>query len=160
MGPQHMGLFGTHKATKGSVEEVAGMISTYFKSRGLNPNHQELKSSEGCGWWMKQGSAKVYIFVQDAAGGPVLRLTSPLVFIPKENQEAFFRRLLDINCNLSSCALATHGDVVLVVAQRPTLGLNQEEVDELAWSVAYVADLLDEELSGQFKAQMYSDDHA
>lgn len=108
---------------------------------------------------MKQGSAKIYLFVQDAAGGPVLRLTSPLVFIPSENREAFFRRLLDVNCNMSSCALATHGDVVLVVAQRPTLGLIQEEVDELAWSVAYVADLLDQQLAEEFKAQMYSDDH-
>lgn len=155
-----MGLFGTHKATKGSVEEVAGMISTYFKNRGLNPDHQELKSSEGCGWWMKQGSAKVYLFVQDAASGTVLRITSPLVFIPKDNREAFFRKLLDVNCNMSSCALATHGEVVLVVAQRPTLGLSQEEVDELAWSVAYVADLLDQQLSEEFGAQMYSEDHS
>ena len=45
--------------------------------------------------------------------------------------EGFFRRLLDINTNLTSCALATHGEIVLIVSQRSTLALVQEELDEL-----------------------------
>ena len=154
-----MGLFGTQKASRGCIDEVASMIAHYFKSRGMDPRQQELKAAEGCGWWLKQGTAKVYIFVQDAPGGPVLRLTSPLVYLPESNRESFYRKLLDINCNLNSCALAAHDNVVLVVAQRPTQGLIQEEVDELAWSVAYVADLLDHELAQEFGCKMYSEDH-
>jgi hypothetical protein len=80
------------------------------------------------------------------------------VFVPENNREAFFHRLLDINTNLTSCALATHGNIVLVVCQRQTLGLFQEELDELVWNVAYVADLLDNKLADEFKARMYSED--
>jgi hypothetical protein len=63
-----------------------------------------------------------------------------------------------LNANLSSCALATHENIVLVVAQRPTLGLVQEELDELVWNVAYVADLLDNKLADEFQCRMYSED--
>jgi hypothetical protein len=89
--------------------------------------------------------------------GAVLRISSPLVFIPKNNREAFYRRLLDINTNLSNCALATHEDTVLVVYQRATLGLDPEELDELVWNAAYVADLLDNKLSEEYGAPMYSE---
>ncbi|HEY9714028.1 MAG TPA: YbjN domain-containing protein, partial [Chroococcales cyanobacterium] len=99
----------------------------------------------------------VYIFVQDSPNGAVLRITSPLVYLPKQNREAFFKHLLDINTNLTSCALSTHGDIVLVVAQRPTLGLTQDEVDELVWNAAYIADMLDNKLADEFGARMYAE---
>lgn len=152
-----MGLFGTHKVNKGECPDALGMVENYFRQRGLSPTDHELAGSDGCGWWLTEGSAKVYIFVQDSPNGAVLRITSPLVYLPKHNLEAFYRRLLDINTNLTSCALGTHGDVVLVVAQRPTAGLVQEELDELVWNTAYIADLLDNRLSEEFNAPMYSE---
>jgi hypothetical protein len=152
-----MGLFGTHKVNQGQCSDALSMIETYFRHRGLSPADHELTGSEGCGWWLKEGSAKVYVFVQDSPNGAVLRITSPLVYLPKRNLEAFYRRLLDINTNLTSCALATHGDIVLVVAQRPTAGLVQDELDELVWNTAYIADLLDNKLCEEFGAPMYSE---
>lgn len=150
-----MGLFGAKKASHGTIHEVANMVERYFRGRGLDPDAHQLEGAEGYGWWLTEGSARIYVFVQDTATGPVLRLTSPLVHLPEENREAFYRHLLDINTDLSSCALSTHEDVVLVVAQRPTAGLTQEEVDSLAWNVAYVADTLDNKLADQFHARMY-----
>ncbi len=111
--------------------------------------------SQGTGWWLAQGTAKVYIFVQNTQSGPVLRITSAILRLPAKNVEAFYRRLLDINTELTNCALATHENVVLVVAQRPTLGLEQEELDSIVWNVAYVADYLDQKLSVEFGAPMY-----
>lgn len=152
-----MGLFGTHKVSKGLADEAVTMVETYFQLRNLDAQDHKLSGSDGYGWWLTEGSAKIYIFVQDAPNGAVLRITSPLVFVPPHNKEAFFHRLLDINTNLTSCALAIHGDVVLVVCQRPTTGLVQEELDELVWNVAFVADLLDNKLADEFKAKMYSE---
>lgn len=151
-----MGIFGTQKASKGSIEQVAEMIESYFHRRQLDPKQQELPGAEGYGWWLTEGSAKIYIFVQDTASGPVLRITSPLVYIPESNRETFYRKLLDVNANLSSCSLATHENIVLVVAQRPTLALDQEELDALVWNVAFVADLLDDQLATEFKTRHYS----
>ena len=151
-----MTLFGAEKASKGTVDEVAHMIEKYFRGRGQDPHQQQLPGAEGYGWWLTEGSAKIYVFVQETESGPVLRVTSPLVHIPEQNREAFYRKLLDMNSGLSSCALGTHEDVVLVVAQRPTLALDQEELDALVWNVAFVADLLDDRLATEFGAKLYS----
>lgn len=150
-----MGIFGTTKASKGTVDEVGSMIEQYFRKRHLDPQDQQIEGAEGYGWWLTEGSAKVYIFVQETPTGPVLRITSPLVKVPDANKESFYRRLLDINSDLSGCAMATYQDVVLCVAQRPTLALDQEELDALVWNVAYVADLLDNKLAQEFNAPMY-----
>jgi hypothetical protein len=155
-----MGLFNTHHASKGTVPEVVEMVETYYRHRGLNPEDHRLHDSQDVGWWLREGSAEVFIIIQNSQdnSGAVLRISSPLVFVPTENREIFYRRLLDINSNLSSCALATFGEVVFVVAQRPTHGMVQEELDELVWNAAYVADLLDNKLSEEFGARMYSQD--
>lgn len=150
-----MTLFGAQKVSGTTLEEVAGLIQNYFKGRGLDHHKQEIPGSEGCGWWLVEGSAKVYIFIQDSAAGPVLRITSPIVFLPAENLEQFYRRLLDLNSNLASCHLATYDNYVLVLTQRQTTGITQEEVDSMVWNVAYVADLLDDKLAAEFGTQLY-----
>jgi hypothetical protein len=153
-----MGLFGAQRVSRGLCDEAVAMVETYFRNRGFEPSEHELSGSDAASWWLTEGSAKIYIFIQDSPNGAVLRITSPLVFLPDRNLEAFFRRLLDINTNLTSCALATHNDIVLIVSQRPTLGMTQEELDELVWNTAYVADLLDDKLSEEFGARMYCEE--
>lgn len=153
-----MGLFGTQRVSKGLAEDTVEMVQNYFKKRNLDSAAHELQGSEGWGWWLQEGSAKIYVFVQDSPNGAVLRITSPLVYLPAGPRENMYRKLLDLNSNLSSCALSTHGDLVLVVAQRPTIGLIQEELDELVWNIAYVADLLDNKLADEFGCQMVGED--
>jgi len=156
-GSKKMSLFGTNKVSKGFANEAADMVQLFFRHRDMDPRKHELTGSEGFGWWLTEGSAKIYIFVQDSPNGALLRITSPIVFLPQENKEVFYRKLLDLNTNLTNCALSTHENVVLVVVQRPTLGLTQEELDEQVWNVAYVADLLDNKLADEFGAQLYSE---
>jgi hypothetical protein len=153
-----VGLFNSSKISKGTVEETMAMVETYYRHRGLNPDQHRMGAREEIAWWLREGSAEVFIVIQEGQEGSdaVLRISSPLVFIPPTNKESFYRRLLDINSNLTSCALATFNDVVLVVSQRPTAGLVQEELDELVWNAAYVADLLDTRLSEEFGAKLYS----
>ncbi|MBS1990714.1 MAG: YbjN domain-containing protein [Cyanobacteria bacterium SZAS LIN-3] len=150
-----MGLFGTEKHA-GLTSQAKAMVEAYFSRRNLDPHQHELKDAAGMGWWLVEGSAKIYIYLLDNYQGATLRITSPIVQVPEKNLEAFYRHLLDINGTLSSCALSTHENLVLVVAQRPTFGLVQEELDDLVWHVAYVADQLDNKLADQFGCRMYS----
>lgn len=154
-----MELFSS-RISKGTVAEAAKMIDAYYASRGLKADEFRLnvQTANEMGWWLKEGSADLYIVIQesDNDGGAVLRISSPLVFAPQHNREIFYRRLLDINCNLTGCALATHDNIVLVIAQRHTLGLVQEELDELVWNTAFVADLLDDKLAKEFNVPLHS----
>jgi len=151
-----MGLFGTEKYSHGLTSEAKTMVEAYFTRRNLDAHEHALKDAQGLGWWLLEGSAKIYIYVTEANQGATLRITSPIVELPKTNLEGFYRHLLDLNGSLSSCALSTHENIVLVVAQRPTFGLVQEELDDLVWHVAYVADQLDNKLAEQFGCRMYS----
>jgi hypothetical protein len=151
-------LFGHHKISNGTLNEAVNMVETYFRHRGLDANDFKLPSGNEFGWWIKEGSAQVYIIVQEGNEElrTVLRISSPLVYIPGNNREQFYRHLLELN-NLSFCSLSIYNDLVLVVSQRPTLGLSQEEMDELVWNAAYVADLLDNKLAQNFGAKLFSE---
>lgn len=151
-----MSIIGAQKVSGNTVQEVAQLVQNYFACRNLDPKKQEIADSEGCGWWLTEGSARVNIFIQDSPAGPELRITSPIVFIPDTNREAFYRRLLDLNINLATCHLATCENHVLVLAQRHAAGLSQEEVDSVVWNVAYVADLLDDKLADEFGTRLYN----
>jgi hypothetical protein len=150
-----MSMFGAQKVGGKTIEEVAQLIQHYFKQRDLDHEKQAIPGAEGYGWWLTEGSAKIFIYVQDSAAGPELCITSPIVYIPKTNCEVFYRHLLDLNSNLASCHLATCEDHVRVQAQRHATGISQEEVDSVVWNVAYVADLLDDKLAAEFGTQLY-----
>jgi hypothetical protein len=152
-----MGIFSQTKSNKVQTQEAITMVETYFQNRGLNPQEHQLNDEMGTGYWLLEGSAKIYIFVQNSSSenGAILRITAPIVYIPENNREQFYRKLLDLNGTLSNCALSTHDNIALVVVQRPTYGLVQEELDDIVWHVAYVADLLDNKLAEEFGCTMY-----
>lgn len=152
-----MGLFGTKKAAKGTVESVVEMLENYFKRRRLDINGHILDDSEGYGWWIMEGSAKVYIFIQDAPKGIVIRVTSPILHFPQQNREQFFLRCLDINRELNCCSLAAYEEIILVSAQRPIEGLDPEELNTLIWNVSNAADVFDDHLSREFDCRVYAD---
>jgi len=152
-----MSLFGAEKISHGSAPEAIQMIRQYFNHRGLSPDKHKIADADDFGYWLTEGSAKIYIFVQESSQDAVLRITSPLVYLPEENSklQAFYRHLLDLNSSMSNCALATHENLVLIVAQRPTRGLTQDELDNLLWHIAYVADMFDNQLAEQYNCQLY-----
>jgi hypothetical protein len=56
-----MGFFGTKKASKVTIDQVIDMIEEYFRRRGLDMDGHMVDATEGYGWWLTEGSAKVYI---------------------------------------------------------------------------------------------------
>lgn len=151
-------IFGHHKVSNGSLNEAVHMVETYFHHRNLKSEDYRLSSSD-YGWWIKEGSAEIYIIVQEGNEemGTVLRISSPLVYLPVNNREQFYRHLLELNNDLSSCALSIYDDLVLIVSQRPILGLSQEDMDELVWNAAYVSDILDNKVAKNFDTRLYSE---
>jgi len=117
-----MGIFGAQKVNVVSAQEAKDMVEEYFAKRGLVAADHVLADAGGLGWWLMEGSARVYILVQEGPkdtrgkANTLVRITAPLVYLPETGRELFYRRLLDLNGNLSLCALSTHDDVVLVDA--------------------------------------------
>ena len=152
-----MGLFGTHKVSEGMVGQVSKLIENFFSKVRINPHQQAIPSAKGYGWWVQRGSAIVYIFIQESDQGPMLRVVSPIVYLPKENLLPFYRKLLDANNGLVNCALATDKDIVLCAVTRPTQALDQEELDSIVSMLAHAADELDNSLNKEFGCRIYSE---
>lgn len=153
-----MGLFGTKQTSKRSAEQVYSMIEKYFHRRRLNIEDHAMDACDGYGWWIAERDIKVYVFIQEALRGTKgmeIRCTSPIVHFPMANRDLFSMRLLELNRDLSWCCLAAFEDVVLVSAQRPIEGLDQEELDNIIWTVSQTANELEDRLSHEFGARVF-----
>lgn len=151
-----MTIFGPPEVSEGSVEQVAHMIEHIFKQRGLHPHEHQVVPNQQGAWCLTEENATIYIYVHDTVTGPTLRVTSPILNLPATNREKFYRKLLDINTDLNNCSLATYQDIILVVAQRHTAGLSEQELDEIVSNVAFVAGTLEGKLISEFGATAYT----
>ncbi|MBX3245952.1 MAG: YbjN domain-containing protein [Myxococcales bacterium] len=97
---------------------------------------------------LTRGSAQVGVNVLEAHG--VLLLLSRVLDVPREDREAFYRRLLELNFLVTSdaaFAIDRDRDAVYLRAHRRLGGLDYEEFEDLLRTVAAVADEWDDRLA-------------
>ena len=148
-------FFGTKKPKETTIRECSKIVEAFLKKAGLNPDQQRLQG-DVVGWVAQRGSAMCYIFLNSGKDSDTVRIVAPFLYIPQENLLPFYRRCLEINRDLTSCAIAVDEDVVLIVHERPTLDLSSEELEYGIQIVGYIADELDDSLSKEFGCRIYS----
>ncbi|MCY3915927.1 MAG: YbjN domain-containing protein, partial [Chloroflexi bacterium] len=74
---------------------------------------------------------------------------------PASNLLALYRRLLELNLQLTNAALGLHEDVVYLYHERLLAGLDAAEADAIIRRLAQVADELDDALAEEFGGRMY-----
>lgn len=86
-----------------------------------------------------------------AQGAGYLRLSSPIVSLSEGGvPEGFYRRLLELNSEMVSAALATVGLEVHVVAVRPIRDLDASEVEDVLHRVTGYSNLFKGQLTREF----------
>jgi hypothetical protein len=101
---------------------------------------------------MRKGSAQVEVQVLDDHG--LLLLLSPIMTVPGQRKEAFYRRLLELSFIATSdaaFAIDSETDEVHVRALRRLSGLDYEEFEDLLNTVGEVADTWDNQLKKEFE---------
>ncbi|MCL2777274.1 MAG: YbjN domain-containing protein [Polyangiaceae bacterium] len=99
----------------------------------------------------RRGSATIGINVVDDHG--VLLIIAPIMPVPKDRREAFYRRILELSfLTTADCAFAIDSakDEVVVRALRRLSGLDYEEFEDLLDTVGRVADTWDNVLKHEF----------
>ena len=100
---------------------------------------------------IKRGTIPIGVNVLEDNG--VLMVLAPLMAVPDERREAFYRKLLELSfLATSDAAFAIDGtkDLVYVRALRRLSGLDYEELEALLQTVGAVADDWDEQLRQEF----------
>ncbi|MGH7279901.1 MAG: YbjN domain-containing protein [Polyangiaceae bacterium] len=139
------------------------LVEGTLKKLGLDPEASRAKSAEGqATYTFGRGSAHVLVGIVKRAEQQMvyLRVASP-VMIPGDDAErnhALFERLLELNgAGIGNCAFATIDGRVVVISERPAVGLDAAEVEQILKHTSAVADTYDDRLVEEFGGRRASD---
>jgi hypothetical protein len=123
------------------------LVESVLKKLGLDPATSKVRDeADTRAWGMARGSAQVLLILSKSDQGSWLRIVAPVVKLPAESARlAFFARLLELNAkSMRNAAFGVMNDGVVVVSERPTEGLDAQELDQMLRHVGAVADHYDD----------------
>jgi len=133
-----------------SLQAVEGLLAAI----GLAPAAARMPVDSGYGWHFQRGSALIEVYLNPEDEG-YLQVLSPIMHLPASNLLALYRRLLELNLQLTHAALGLHEDVVYVFHERLLADLDAAEVEIIVRRLAAYADELDDALAAEFGGRMY-----
>ena len=133
-----------------SLRAVEGILAAI----GVEPAAARMEVERGFGWNFQRGSALIEVYLTPEEQG-YLQVLSPIMHLPQSNLLALYRRLLELNLQLTNAALGVHEDVVYVYHERLLAGLDAAEADAIIRRLGQYADELDDALAGEFGGRMY-----
>jgi hypothetical protein len=138
-----------------NLQTYAATVEQILLTVGIDPQQARMNTQEGFGWSFRRGSAviEIYISQQDSAG--YMQVLSPILHLPATGLLPLYRRLLELNLQLTNAALGVYLDVVYVFSERPLEGMDSVEANTIINLVATYADELDDKLMQEFGGRLY-----
>lgn len=131
-----------------------GAVESILAAIGVDPRAARMEVESGFGWHFQRGSALIEVYLTPEQEG-YLQVLSPIMHLPASNLLPLYRRLLELNLQLTNAALGVHEDVVYVYHERLLAGLDAAEADTIIRRLAGYADELDDTLAAEFGGRMY-----
>jgi hypothetical protein len=138
----------TLQAHAGNVEQILAAI-------GVDPEKSRLSTEQGYGWSFRRGSAAIEIYISQQGERGYMQVLSPILHLPSTGLLPLYRRLLELNLQLTNAALGIYLDVVYVFNERPLEGLDAVEANNVIQTIAGYADDLDNLLITEFGGRLY-----
>jgi hypothetical protein len=138
------------------LEAYAGTVEQILSTIGIDPIKVRMNTDSGFGWSFQRGSAVIEIFVSQQNNVGYLQVLSPILHLPINGLLPLYRRLLELNLQLTNASLGVYLDVVYLFSERPLEGLDATEVDSIVKMVAAYADDLDDKLVNEFGGRLYA----
>lgn len=133
-----------------SLRALEGILSAI----GVEPAAARMAVESGYGWHFQRGSALIELYLSPEAEG-YLQVLSPIMHLPASNLLALYRRLLELNLQLTNAALGLHEDVVYLYHERQLAGLDAAEAEAILRQLSEYADELDDALAEEFGGRLY-----
>lgn len=142
--------------TPPTLEHYAATVESILVDLGVDPGQSRLDTEQGFGWNFRRGSAIIEVYVSEQEGRGYMQVLSPIVHLPSTGLLPIYRRLLELNLQLTNASLGLYYDVVYVFNERPLQGLDASEANHIITQIAEYADDLDNELVNEFGGRLYS----
>ena len=138
------------------LDQYAQTVEQILLGVGVDPQQARMNIQDGFGWSFRRGSAVIEVYVSQQEGAGHLQVLSPILHLPMSNLLPLYRRLLELNLQLTNASFGVHLDVVYVFNERPLEGLDAVEANNIITLVAGYADEMDDKLVGEFGGRLYS----
>lgn len=139
-----------------SLEHYANTVEDILEAIQVDPIQARMSTEQGFGWNFRRGSAIIEIYVSEQNGRGYLQVLAPIMHLPATGLLPLYRRLLELNLQLTNASLGVYYDVVYVFNERPLEGLDANETNNIITLVAGYADDLDNKLVNEFGGRLYS----
>ena len=139
------------------------LVEATLKKLGLDPETARARTDENhATYTFGRGSAHVLVAVvkKVEANAVFLRVAAPVMLPPEDEarEHSLYERLLELNgAGLGNCAFALIDGRVVVVSERPAVGLDAAEVEQIMKHTSAVADTYDDRLVEEFGGTRASD---
>jgi hypothetical protein len=134
----------------------ANTVEDILEAIGVDPVQARLTTEQGFGWNFRRGSAIIEVYVSEQSGRGYLQVLSPICHLPTQGLLPLYRRLLELNLQLTNASLGVYLDVIYVFNERPLEGLDATETNNIITLVAGYADDLDNQLVNEFGGRLYA----
>lgn len=139
-----------------ALSRSAAMVQQVLVSVGADPDQSRLSVDSGYGWNFRYGSAIIEIYIHRTEEGSYFQVLSPIIHLPQAGLLPLYRRMLELNLQLTNAALGVYHDAVYIFSERPLDGLDPVEVNSTISRVASYADDLDNRLVAEFGGRLYA----
>ena len=106
---------------EGSLRAVEGILAAI----GVDASAARMEVESGFGWQFQRGSALIEVYLTPEEQG-YLQVLSPIMHLPQQQLLALYRRLIELNLQLTNAAQGVHEDVVYVCHERLLAGLDAD----------------------------------
>ena len=138
------------------LDQYAQTVEQILLGVGVDPQQARMNIQDGYGWAFRRGSAAIEVYVSQQETNGYLQVLSPIIHLPTSNLLPLYRRMLELNLQLTNASLGVHLDVVYIFSERPLEGLDAVEANNIITLVATYADELDDKLVNEFGGRLYS----
>lgn len=138
------------------IARQAQTVEAILEQIGVAPAQARLQTDQGHGWHFRRGSAVIEIYITEQKGRGYLQVLAPIMHLPSAGLMPLYRRMLELNLQLTNASLGVYYDVVYVFNERPLDGLDPNETNDIISLVAGYADDLDNQLVNEFGGRLYS----
>ena len=139
-----------------SLEHYADTVDGILVELGIDLADARLDTEQGFGWSFRRGTAIIEIYISEQDNEGYLQILAPIFILPDTGLLALYRRLLELNLQLTNAALGIYYDVVYVFNERSLQGLDADDANAIITQVAGYADDLDNTLVEEFGGRLYS----
>jgi hypothetical protein len=138
-----------------TLQSYAATVEQILTTLNVDPAGARLNTAEGYGWSFRRGSAIIEVYVTEQNARGYFQVLSPILHLPTTGLLPLYRRLLELNLQLTNASLGVHNDVVFVFNERILEGLDAVEADFIIQMVASYADDLDNQLINEFGGRLF-----